>query len=159
METRTCGCGRWQLNGIPCPYVVFAIYRNRHYLEDYISKLYLMKMYRLSYAPSINPMSAPNEWLVDHDGNPIEPSIPKKQRRRPRKIRKRGADEIELVESVWVTRKGYDVCCGNCGKKGHNARSCQQPENPNRKKYPKRVRKSKPTYVSFFLFFYFSLCH
>jgi hypothetical protein len=66
---------------------------------------------------------------------------------------------MELDESVKVTRKGYDVCCGNCGKKGHNARSCSQPENPNRKKYPKRVRKlkPKPTTVSYNFFFFFLL--
>jgi hypothetical protein len=40
-----------------------------------------------------------------------------------------------------VSRKGYDVRCGNCGEKGHNARSCRELDNPNRKKYPKQPRK------------------
>jgi hypothetical protein len=59
-------------------------------------------------------------------------------------------------ESVKVTRKGYDVCCGNCGKKGHNARSYSQPKNLIRKKYSKRVRKPKPkpTTVSYNINFF-----
>jgi len=85
-----------------------------------------------------------NEWRVNHDVDTIEPLIPKKQCGRPRKLRKSDPDE-----SVRVTRKGYDVCCGNCGQKGHNARSFRQPENSNRKKYPKRV------YSLFYIFIFF----
>jgi len=42
LETRTCGCGRWQLNSIPCPHAICAMYRNRRLPEDDISKWYLM---------------------------------------------------------------------------------------------------------------------
>jgi hypothetical protein len=42
-----------------------------------------------------------------------------------------------------VSRKGYDVRYENCGEKGHNARSCRKPHNPNRKKYPKQPKKLK----------------
>jgi hypothetical protein len=98
---------------------------------------HLSETYRLSYAPDIKPMPRPNEWPVDRDVDPIEPHIPKKQRGRPRKPRKRRVYKNELDESVKVTRKGYDICCGNCGHKGNSAKSCRQPENPNRKKYAK----------------------
>lgn len=159
LEAKTCGCGRWQLNGIPCPYAICAIYRNRRYLEEYISKWYLMDTYRLSYAPSIHPMPEPSDWLIDCDVYLIQPPIPKPQRGRPKKLRRRGIDETEADESVKVTRKGYDVYCENCGQKGHNTRSCSQPENPNRKKYPKRVKKPKlkpkPTTVSYNIIFFF----
>jgi hypothetical protein len=141
LEARTYGCGRWQLNGISCPHVICAMYRNRRLPEDYISKWYLIDTYRLSYAPNINPMPGPNDRLIDCDVDPIEPSIPKTQRGRPKKLRRRGDDETVPDES------------GNCGKKVHNARSCKQPENPNRKKYPKRDRrKPKPTDVSWLFF-------
>jgi hypothetical protein len=61
LEAKTCGCGRWQLNGIPCPHAICAIYRNRRYPEEYISKWYLMDTYRLSYSPSIHPMLGPSD--------------------------------------------------------------------------------------------------
>jgi hypothetical protein len=103
-------------------------------------------------------MPGPNDWPIDCDVDPIQPPIPKPQRGRPKKLRRRGIDETKADESVKVTRKGYDVCCGNCGQKGHNARSCSQPENSNRKKYPKRVKKPKPkpTIVSYNIIFFFN---
>jgi hypothetical protein len=36
--------GRWQLNGIPCPHAICAIYRNKRYPEEYISKNLLCKL-------------------------------------------------------------------------------------------------------------------
>ncbi|XP_062150890.1 uncharacterized protein LOC133859491 [Alnus glutinosa] len=103
LEARTCGCGRWQLNGILCPHAICAMYRNRRFPEDYISKWYLMDTYRLSYAPNINPMPGPNDWLIDCDVDPIEPPIPKTQRGRPKKLRRRGDDETVPDESTRVT--------------------------------------------------------
>jgi hypothetical protein len=61
---------------------------------------------------------------IDHDVEPILPLYQKKQRGRPRKVRRRGEDENEPIEMTKVTCKGYGVRCGNCGQMGHNARSC-----------------------------------
>jgi hypothetical protein len=106
------------------------------------------------YASGINPIPGPNEWPIDLDVDPIEPPILKKQCGRPRKLKKKKKKKRDYEnvpdESVKVTHKGYDVRCRNCGQKGHNIRSYCQPENSNRKKYPKRVRNSKPTVVRFF---------
>lgn len=99
----------------------------------------------------VNPMPRPDEWLADHDADPIDPPEPRKQRRRPKKQRKREPDKQNPDESIKICRKGYDVRCGNCGKKGHNARGCHEPENPNRKKYPKKDKKPKADVVSLFL--------
>ncbi len=142
LQGRTCGCGRWQLNGIPCPHAVCAIYLNKGKPENYVSHWYMMDTYRKSYASGICPMPGPDEWPVDEGVEPIEPPQPRKQRGRPKKQRKRGVNE-QPDESIKVSRKGYDVRCGNCGEKGHNARSCREPDNPNRKKYPKQPKKPK----------------
>jgi hypothetical protein len=114
LEAKTYGCGRWQLNGFPYPHAICAIYRNMQYPEDYINKWYLMDTYRLSYAPSIHPMPGPSDWPIDRDVDPIEPTIPKPQCGRPKKLRKRDIDEMEPDERFKVTRKGYDLCCANC---------------------------------------------
>lgn len=145
LDTKSCGCGRWQLNGIPCPHACSAIYENGEIPESYISSWYLMETYANSYAPEIHPMPGPTEWPVDDGAEPIEPPIIRKQRGRPKKLRKRGIDENDPTENINVTRRGYDITCGNCGQKGHNARSCKQPQNPNKKKWPKRVRSKNPT--------------
>jgi len=76
------------------------MYKNRRLPENYISKWYLMDTYRLSYAPNINPMPGPNDWPIDRDVDPIEPPIPKTQRGRPKKLRRRGDDETVPDEST-----------------------------------------------------------
>jgi len=151
LEQRTCGCGRWQLNGIPCPHAIAAIYLNHHKPEQYVSKWYLMDTFRQAYACGVNPMPGPDDWPADRDVDPIDPPEPRKQRGRPKKQRKREPYEQKPDESIKICRKGYNVQCGNCGKKGHNARGCSEPEHANRKKYPKKVKKPKTDVVSLFL--------
>jgi hypothetical protein len=61
LRIRSCGCGRWQLNGIPHPNACCAIYTTREVPETCFSKWYLMETYLNSYAPKIHPMPRPNE--------------------------------------------------------------------------------------------------
>jgi hypothetical protein len=86
LQRKTCGYGRWQLNGIPCPHVVCAIYLNKGKPETYVSHWYMMDTYRKSYASGVNPMPGPDEWPVDEGVEPIKPPQPRKQRGRPKKI-------------------------------------------------------------------------
>ncbi|XP_059432442.1 uncharacterized protein LOC132165776 [Corylus avellana] len=110
LKSRTCGCCRWQKNGIPCPHACCAIYQNRETPEKYVSDCYLMDTYKKSYAYSIEPMPNPKDWAINNDDEVTLPPLPKKQRGRLKKL-------------------------------GHNARSCTRPQNPNRKIYPKKVKK------------------
>jgi len=50
LQRKTCGCGRWKLNGIPCPHAVCAIYLNKGKPETYVSHWYMIDTYRTSYA-------------------------------------------------------------------------------------------------------------
>jgi len=78
LQRRTCGCGRWQLNGIPCPHAVCAIYLNKRKPETYVCYWYMMDTYRKSYGFRINLMPDPDEWPVDEGVEPIEPPQPRK---------------------------------------------------------------------------------
>jgi hypothetical protein len=40
------------------------------------------------------------EWPIDCDTEPIMPHLPRKQRGRPKKVRRRGVDESEPDEGV-----------------------------------------------------------
>jgi hypothetical protein len=107
-----------------------------------------MDTFRQAYAGGVNPIPGPDDWPANRDVDPIDPLEPRKQLRRPKKQRKREPDEQKPDESFKICLKGYDV---NCGKKVHNARGCREPENPNIKKYLKKVKKSKADVVSLFL--------
>ncbi|KAL0362188.1 UNVERIFIED_CONTAM: hypothetical protein Scaly_1174000 [Sesamum calycinum] len=66
---------------------------------------------------------------------PLKPPAMKKQRGRPKKLRRRGPDE--LSQSKVSTRKGLTHTCTKCLETGHNKNSCSNPINP-RSKYFKR---------------------
>jgi len=92
IETMTCSCGRWQLNGISCPHACAAIYADRHNPIDFVHACYRYDTYKKAYAPSIHLMSGPDEWskvIVDT----ILPPLVRTQPERPKKARRRDADE------------------------------------------------------------------
>jgi hypothetical protein len=62
LSNMACSCGRWQLNGISCPYACAAIYANLCTLEDFVHACYRMDAYKKAYAPSIHPIVGPGEW-------------------------------------------------------------------------------------------------
>jgi hypothetical protein len=43
LDKYTCNCGRWQLNGIPCPHACAAIYLHKEKLEKYVDACYKME--------------------------------------------------------------------------------------------------------------------
>jgi hypothetical protein len=149
LSNMTCSCGIWQLNGIPCPHACAAIYANRRTPKDFVHECYRMDTYKKAYAPSIHPMPRPEEWpKVTIDT--ILPPLVRTQPGRPRKVRRRAAEEPQ--HPYKVTRQGYDVRCGNCGLVGHNVRSCHEPLKTNRRIYKKKPSKKKGTVRTGFFF-------
>jgi hypothetical protein len=140
LDSKTCTCGRWKLNGILCSHVCSAIYMNKHVPEMYLVDCYRMNKYIQAYEPRMQAMPDPDEWLQINTNEDILPPRMRPRLGRPKKAR-RGADEE--VQPYKVSRDGYDVKCGNCGVVGHNFRTYPQPENPTRKKWPKKTKKKK----------------
>lgn len=137
---KTCTCGRWQLNGIPCAHAYAALYSDHRTPEDYVDDYYCKAAYTAAYAPTLHVMSGPDDWPSISVDN-VLPSCIKARPGRLKKARKRAADEPQLPYRV--TRQGYDVRCEKCGVVGHNARTCRKPDNPNRRIYPKKPSKKK----------------
>jgi hypothetical protein len=142
IEMMTCSCGRWQLNGIPCPHACAAIYADRRNPEDFVHACYRYDTYKKAYAPSIHPMPRPEEWLKVTVDIILLPLV-RTQPGRSKKARRRDVDEPQ--HPYKVTRKGYDIRCGNCGLLGHNVRSYHEPLRPNRQTYKKKPSKKKRT--------------
>ncbi|KAB1207710.1 hypothetical protein CJ030_MR7G005498 [Morella rubra] len=103
MTEKTCTCGRWQLNGIPCAHAVAAIYFDKQNPEDFIHRCYHMDTFREAYRFPIESMLGPDEWPKDDD-NTILPPQYRRQPGRPRVARRRGLDEPD--ETYKVTRQG-----------------------------------------------------
>ncbi|GLT73388.1 hypothetical protein SLA2020_452510 [Shorea laevis] len=90
---RTCTCGRWQPNGIPCEHACCAIYLHKHKLEDYLDSCYSVSKYIKAYDSQIHAMPGPEEWppAVGCDG--ILPPNVRVQPSQPKKVRRRASDE------------------------------------------------------------------
>lgn len=81
---KTCTCGRWQLNGIPCAHACAAVYSDHRTPEDYVDDYYRKMAYIASYAPTLHAMPGPYDWpniFVDDVLPPcikVRPGRPKK---------------------------------------------------------------------------------
>ncbi|XP_021845409.2 uncharacterized protein [Spinacia oleracea] len=62
LSTRSCGCGKWQIYGIPCNHALRVIYNQRMNPNDYISPFFKSVAYKLTYADHIDPMLDPTQW-------------------------------------------------------------------------------------------------
>ena len=83
LDQRTCTCGRWQLNEIPCPHACTAIYMHKQKLEDYLDACYTIDKYMKGYAPRIFGVEGPNTWLADDPCDSIMPPIVRRVLGRP----------------------------------------------------------------------------
>ena len=141
LDQHTCTCGRWQLNAIPCPHAYATIYMHKQKLEDYLDACYTIDKYMEGYAPRVFGVEGPNTWPANDLCVPIMPLI---VRRAPGKLkiaRRREADEPTNLYKL--TRSGFTVKYGNCGRLGHNYKGCKQPLNPDWKRWKPKKYKSK----------------
>ena len=113
---RTCSCGYWQINGLPCAHVVTAIAKSGLNLKSYVDRYFHVEAYCDSYALSIFPVPT-IEMPESSDVNcVIMPPSTKKAPGRPRerRLRSRGEDIRKMK-------------CSRCKKYvRHNRRTCNE---------------------------------
>ncbi|XP_021847076.2 uncharacterized protein [Spinacia oleracea] len=118
LSTRSCGCGKWQISGIPCKHALRVIYDQRLNPIDFVSPFFKSAAYKLTYADHIHPMSDPTQW-PNFSLPTIQPPVIKRQAGRPAKKRKRGPNEPRKG------KRNSNVKCGKCREFGHNSRTCK----------------------------------
>ncbi|XP_031120429.1 uncharacterized protein LOC116023567 [Ipomoea triloba] len=113
-------------------------------VHDYVHPCYFIDTYLKSYGGSIRPMAGPNEW-PESDKEPLLPPLYTAKPGRPKKLRKKGADEVSKVidlggtdlkgvdpskskDGIHLKRSHVKMHCTKCKKEGHNKRKC--PEDP-----------------------------
>ncbi|CAL1393142.1 unnamed protein product [Linum trigynum] len=128
----TCSCGYWQLSGIPCCHAVSAISHLRREVDDYVNSYYHVYMASFAYNYGIPCLDGRQAWPAS-EGIPVHPPKTRSMPGRPKKKRRRSANEVEETRAQRngvgeeVTRRGNLIHCSKCGGEGHNARSCKAP--------------------------------
>ncbi|KAH7844045.1 hypothetical protein Vadar_023666 [Vaccinium darrowii] len=137
LQKRSCSCRRWELTGIPCEHGALVIAMEGRQPEDYVSDWYSKKTFLTSYKHILHPMNGQDMW--EKSGKPpIQPPEFKRQTGRPRKSRRREADESRK-NPFKLSRVGVKMTCKKCGKQGHNKRTCKSPVQINPVNNPKQM--------------------
>ncbi|KAK9073429.1 hypothetical protein SSX86_007753 [Deinandra increscens subsp. villosa] len=130
-DAKTCTCRRWEISGLPCRHAVAVVYHMAEFGDEiglpecWASKVYWLETWKKVYENRINPVHKQDMWLPS--ACPTILTAPKHHTQvgRPRKKRKKSADELSKIEHKGkMVRVGQTVTCSKCKKKGHNSRSC-----------------------------------
>ncbi|GKV00257.1 hypothetical protein SLEP1_g12979 [Rubroshorea leprosula] len=127
LRRRTCTCRKWDLSGIPCMHAVAAILYNNENVYDHVHPCYKVETFINIYSNFITPIRGAPQWEKS-DMPPVQPPVIRRAAGRPKKARRKAADEMEK-QSGKMGRKGVKMRCTLCGNIGHNKRSCRpQPK-------------------------------
>lgn len=105
----------------------------------------------------INPITDHEQWpsLPCHDQTqPILPPPFKKQTGRPRKVRKKGQDEVNVEGKV--TRRGTEQSYSNCGDTTHNKMKCKKPP-PDQPRNKQRTKRNNVKFIVFLQLLFYHL--
>ncbi|KAH7841662.1 hypothetical protein Vadar_032772 [Vaccinium darrowii] len=143
LQKQTCSCRRWDLTGIPCEHGALVIAMEGGLVEDYVSDWYSKNTFLTSYNHILHPMNGQEMW--EKSGKPpIEPPEFKRQTGRPRKSRRREANEPPK-NPFKLSRVGVKMTCKKCGKQGHNVRTCKAPGQVNAANNPREMTSKRGT--------------
>ena len=133
LSEMSCDCGVWQISGLPCVHAAAVIDYQGHSTHEYTNWYYSKEAFKLTYSGSINPIPDQAMW-PDVEGAPPDPPKKRNSVGRPKKSRKRAADEGPAPSKCFTKR------CTSCGVMGHNSRACKQPFAITKKKSKLKTR-------------------
>ncbi|WVZ23674.1 hypothetical protein V8G54_002218 [Vigna mungo] len=126
LSNNSCSCYSWDLIGIPCRHAIAAITYKVQNPEDYVHVYYKKPAYVTCYAPEIVPINGQQMWPTSENIPSLLPLIYKTPPGRPKKLRKREADEP--VSHTKLSKK-HAIMKSSCKEFGHNVRSCRRKKN------------------------------
>ncbi|KAD7478078.1 hypothetical protein E3N88_01214 [Mikania micrantha] len=138
VEQKTCSCRKWQLTGMPCSHVVAVIWdmsgndMEVGLPENWVSEIYWLEHWKSVYEHTINPILSKTEWPKSACPTSLTPPQHHTQIGRPKKKRKKSAEEIheERSSAKKLSRKGSAGTCSKCNNPGHNSRTCKGQGGP-----------------------------
>ncbi|KAM3349245.1 hypothetical protein ACQJBY_022378 [Aegilops geniculata] len=123
VDANTCGCRRWDINGVPCKHAVSCIYKKKEHPEDYMSAFFKRPMYQVAYNNIIYPVPSKDSWAKTETPD-IDPPIFTRHPGRPKKSRRKGVHEVPQPGS---RHRMTTTTCSNCHKPGHKYTNCSTP--------------------------------
>ncbi|KAL2243683.1 UNVERIFIED_CONTAM: hypothetical protein Sindi_0486300 [Sesamum indicum] len=139
LEKKTCSCGMFQLTGYPCCHACSAIVSKRARMDDYVDDFYKKTVYLKVYNDMIHAVPGAQDYIKT-SFQPFKPPKIKKKRGRPKKLRRKGPNELQSNTS---TRKGLTHTCSKCLQIGHNKGSCKNEIHPKSKLFKVNVAVSE----------------
>ncbi|KAL5826182.1 hypothetical protein ACOSQ4_017979 [Xanthoceras sorbifolium] len=116
LNTHSCDCGLWEVSGIPCQHTLAVITAKRLDVADFVDKSLTKEAYMKTYGCVIHPIPDQSLWPTVGTET-VLPPLKKRLPGRPKKNRKRGAEEPAKKK-----RSGLGKC-KICGEMGHNKRT------------------------------------
>jgi hypothetical protein len=113
---RTCSCNFWDLVGIPCRHAVAAMSKRQQIPEEFVDDYYTRDAYERCYSFSVSALNGEDMW-PDVKAEEMLPPSYKRGPGRPKKLRRRGADEESYRSRIYK--------CTICGDPSHNRRGCK----------------------------------
>ncbi|XP_028065583.1 uncharacterized protein LOC114268592 [Camellia sinensis] len=121
----TCGCRKWDLSGLPCVHVVVATNYMGEEPENYVHHYYKLETCLRIYENMLTPINGRQMWPTTQYGKVLPPDV-NKRAGRPRLNKRTDTDvPIDATDSSKLGKRGTQMTCKNCGKLGHNKRTCK----------------------------------
>ncbi|MBA0550537.1 hypothetical protein Golob_021476 [Gossypium lobatum] len=94
--------------------------------DDYLHRYHHKETYLKAYAYVLQPIDGSHEWRKSYI-EPVLPLVEKTIPGRQKKNRRKTKNEQKKVRHRQLSRVRLIMRCRKCGGKGHNRRSCNQP--------------------------------
>ena len=124
---KTCTCGKWEANKIPCSHLIAVCAKYNHDATEFMDRFYHVEERYHSYEPIFQPLKDRLEWSEPQERRIVMPNprlIREKGRPKSTRIRNEMDDnDRELPTSLWI-KNGPKSKCGLCHQEGHNHRRC-----------------------------------
>lgn len=124
LDKAECSCYRWQLTGIPCAHAIQCIYFLKKRPEEYVHYYFHKETYLRTYSHFLHPLNGQNMWPKTNFVPPLPPII-RRPPGRPKRQRRRNADETQNPSQGRLRKTDTVIRCGKCHLMGHNSRTCR----------------------------------
>lgn len=111
LQLRTCSCGVFQQEGLPCLHACAAALRSNQAVEDLVVPSYTTRALRALYGEDV--------YNVDVDLVEVDPTILP-----PPEIKQAGRPKKRRLRTRGETDPENQLSCSLCHQKGHNKRTC-----------------------------------